>query len=100
MMKYGVNYQFYPTENPHGRPLDDGAALWDHPAKDDELVLLPNVGDYVQIDRSNAGGRSFSGRVKTKLFRYIVAADGAQWCHINIVVAESDDDDWGAVIKE
>jgi len=98
-MAYGVNYQYFPKNNPHGRPLDNGSALWDHPATDAELVLLPNVGDYIQLDRSLIKGESFSGKVRSKLFRYIVAPDGKQWCQINIVVEESDDD-FGALIKE
>lgn len=98
MMKYGVNYQYLPKNSANGRPLDNGSALHDHPATDTELVLLPNVGDYVQIDRSHVKGESFHGKVRSKLFRYIVA-DGAQWCHINIVVEESDDN-LGMLIKE
>ena len=99
MMKYGVNYQYLPKNSANRRPIDDGAALHDHPATDAELVLLPNVGDYVQIDRSLVKGESFEGKVRSKLFRYIVATDGAQWCQINIVVEESDDD-VGMLIKE
>lgn len=99
MMAYGVNFQFYPKDNPHGRPIDSGAALHDHPATEAELVLLPNVGDYVQYDRTLDGGEAFEGTVKSKLFRYTVANDGKQWCQINIVV-EEDDTDVGKLIKE
>jgi hypothetical protein len=98
MMAYGLNYQYFPKDSPNGRPLDNGSALLDHPVNAEELVLLPNVGDYVQIDNSVRGGESFSGKVRSKLFRYIVT-DNKQWCQINIVVQE-DDDDWGLLIKE
>ncbi len=98
MMAYGLNYQYFPKDSPNGRPLDNGSALLDHPVTAEELVLLPNVGDYVQIDNSVRGGESFSGKVRSKLFRYIVT-DDKQWCQINIVV-QDDDDDWGLLIKE
>ena len=98
MMAYGLNYQYLPKNSPHGRPIDAGSALLDHPVKAEELVLLPSVGDYVHIDNSVRGGESFSGKVRSKLFNYVVTND-KQWCQINIVVEESDDD-WGALIKE
>ena len=98
MMKYGVNYQYLPKDSANGRPIDDGATI-DMPTSDTEIMLLPSVGDYVSVDRSIVKGESFSGKVRSKLFRYIVANDGQQWCQINIVV-EEDNDDWGMLIKE
>lgn len=98
MMAYGLNYQYFPKNSPNGRPIDNGSALLDHPVKAEELVLLPNVGDYVHVDNSVRGGESFSGKVRSKLFSYVVTND-QQFCHINIVV-EEDDSDWGILIKE
>lgn len=62
MMAYSLNYQYFPKNRPNGRPLDSGAALLDHPVKAEELVLLPNVGDYVHVDNSVRGGDTFAGR--------------------------------------
>ena len=100
-MKYGVNYQYLPKG--HIRPLDDGTLL-DIPSEDETLTLLPNVGDFVSLDQSipaatMLGMVSFHGRVKSRVFRYVLANEKEQWCQINIVV-EQTDDDWGALVKE
>lgn len=57
--------------------------------------MLPNVGDYVQIEPvGQPDAPRYYGRVKSRLFRYI-----NDTCGVNIVI-EDTDDDWGAVIKE
>ena len=71
--------------------------------EDETLTLLPNVGDFVSLDQSipastMLGVVSFHGRVKSRVFRYVLANEKEQWCQINIVV-EQTDDDWGALSK-
>lgn len=68
MMAYGLNYQYLAKNSPNGRPLDAGAALLDHPIKPEELVLLPNVGDYVQVDNSLRSGESSLARSEASFF--------------------------------
>lgn len=93
-MKYFLNYQHQPKGAE--RPLDQG-----EPVKvevdETEFALLPNVGDFVSIDnslRDHTEAVNFSGRVKSRVFRYIVDS-----CLINIVIEETDDD-WGQLVKE
>lgn len=59
-----------------------------------------NVGDYVQSnDATNpAKHLNLSGKVRSRLFRYVRTKDEI-CCHVNIVV-EKEDDDWGKLIKE
>jgi hypothetical protein len=99
-MKYSVNYQYLekPRGRPgDGRPNDDGRAVEIDTTDKGGFALLPNVGDYVSIDGMGTGPR-FSGKVKSRLFNYISTTDEV-FCHVNIVVEETDDD-WGALIKE
>jgi hypothetical protein len=96
-MKYSADYQFTPKGA--ARPSDDGRVVNIEATDDRGFALLPNVGDYVNIDNStNKGPSSFSGKVRSRLFNYICTPSG-DFCHVNIVVAE-DDDDWGKLIKE
>lgn len=97
-MQYGVNYQYLPKGA--DRPIDAGNALHPHPAQAGEPFVLPNVGDYVNMENSDVGGERFFGKVKSKLFLYTVLANGTQHCGINIVVEETDDNVWGQLIKE
>ena len=94
-MKYGMDFQYLPKGA--GRPLDDGEVV---PIETDEdgFALIPNVGDFVQIDASTIDGNGFSGRVKSRLFSYI-RTPGNDYCAVNVVVEETDDD-WGMLIKE
>lgn len=92
---YSYDYQFMPKGHP--RPLDDGDVVGCK-SDDNPLMMLPNVGDYVNI--SNPPPRtSFSGKVKTRLFYYMRISEDHVHCAINIVIEESDDN-WGALIKE
>jgi len=97
-MKYYVEYQYLP-KGAH-RPLDDGRVVDIQLTEPGEIALLPNVGDYVSIDNSAHSelSKGFSGKVASRLFRYI-NHDAGKNCCINIVVAE-DDDDWGKLVKE
>lgn len=97
-MKYYIDYQYLPEGAT--RPLDDGEAIGIEATGEAGSVLLPDVGDFVHIDNSADGGErvSFSGKVKSRVFRYF--RSGAEiHCGINIVVEETDDD-WGLLIKE
>ncbi|MBY3228557.1 MULTISPECIES: hypothetical protein [Rhizobium] len=90
-MKYYVTFQEFGKE--HGRPID-------HPStadfESDGLGMLPNVGDYVEIEPvGSPESPRYSGRVKSRLFRYM-----ADTCGVNIVVEDNPADDWGKVIKE
>lgn len=91
-MRYFLNYQYLPKNSV--RPRDDGETI-QIDIQADGHAILPNVGDYVEIEGGTTGGSSFDGVVKSRLFRYI-AGDA---CAINIVVEETDVD-WGALVKE
>lgn len=97
-MKYGIDFQHLPKGS--ARPSDDGEIVGIEATDESGVVLLPNVGDYVHIDNSADGGErsSFSGKVRSRLFRYIRTPDDV-FCYVNIVV-EEDGDDWGKLIKE
>ena len=92
-MKYYVQFQEFSPRN--NRPID-------HPSEadfeTDDSGMIPNVGDYVQIQalRDPVNSPSFSGKVKSRLFSYI----GPDNCGINIVVEDASGDDWGKLIKE
>ena len=94
-MKYGIDYQYLPKGAV--RPLDDGEVV---PIEIDDTgyALVPNVGDFVQVDASTIDGNSFDGRVKSRLFSY-TRTPSQDYCAVNIVVEETDDD-WGLLIKE
>lgn len=97
-MKYGIDYQYLPKGAV--RPVDDGEIVGIEATDESGVVVLPNVGDYVSIDNSADGGERsvFSGKVRSRLFRYIRTPDDV-FCQVNIVV-EEDEDDWGQLIKE
>jgi hypothetical protein len=97
-MKYGIDYQYLPLGAQ--RPLDDGEIVGIEATDATGTVILPNVGDYVSIDNSTDGGTrsNFSGKVKSRLFRYIRVPDEI-FCQVNIIVEETKDD-WGKLIKE
>jgi hypothetical protein len=101
-MKYFIDYQHMPKGT--ARPLDDGSVIPIEASDKSGLVVIPDVGDYVDIQfarrvEGDAGG--FAGKVRSRLFRYI--ADGQDKietsCVVNIVVEETDDD-WGKLVKE
>ncbi|WP_186151556.1 hypothetical protein [Burkholderia gladioli] len=99
MIKHFVDYQYLPKGA--ARPLDDGETVGIQATDANGVVLLPNVGDYVHVDNSLDGGErtAFSGKVRSRLFRYIRMSDDSVSCSVNIVV-EQTDDDWGMLIKE
>lgn len=97
-MKYFVDYQYLPKTA--GRPLDDGEMMPIEISEEHPQSLLPNVGDYVEIHNVGSGEHAnFSGRVRSRLFRYFRKEGIESTCAVNIVVEESDDD-WGRLVKE
>lgn len=93
-MKYRVNYQHMTKGH---RPSDDGMTV-DIGVDDKGFALLPNVGDYVDI-QDNKENFQLHGKVRSRLFTYLSANGIEDTCLINIVVEETSDD-WGLLIKE
>lgn len=90
----GVNFQYLPKGA--ARPIDEGQLV--HLEGDPVSVsALPQVGDFVELQTMSDTPVAFSGRVRSRLFRYLGTGVG-----INIVVEEVSDDevDWGKLIKE
>ena len=100
LIKYNIDYQYMPKG--HSRPRDDGEVVGISATDEKGIVVLPNVGDYVHIDNSSDGGQraAFSGKVRSRAFFYIRLSDNTMSCHVNIVVAETNDAEWAALIKE
>ncbi|MES1192602.1 MAG: hypothetical protein ABUS47_16190 [Steroidobacter sp.] len=98
-MKYFIDYQHMPKGA--ARPIDDGEIVGIVTDDTTSVVLIPNVGDYVYIDNSADGGErsAFSGKVRSRYFRYIRISDEEVNCIINIVV-EDTNDDFGKLVKE
>ena len=98
-MKYYIDYQFLPKDA--ARPIDNGEVVGIEASDASGMVVLPNVGDYVQVDNSAGTGQrsSFSGKVRSRLYRYIRVSRTEVHCAGNMVV-EKDDDNWGRLIKE
>jgi hypothetical protein len=101
-VKYFIDYQHMPAGA--SRPLDNGNVVPIEANDKNGLVILPDVGDYVHIEFVRGGVEGFSGKVRSRLFRYF--ADGEEkkekietTCTVNIVVEETNDD-WGKLIKE
>lgn len=95
-VNYGVDFQYFPKGAK--RPLDDGNVV-NLGSDQNQLLLLPNVGDYVHIAGDSSKRTHFSGKVKSKLFSYFRTSESEVHCAINIVVEETDDD-WGLLLKE
>lgn len=98
-MKYFIDYQH--ISKGAARPSDNGEVVPIEASDKSGTVILPSVGDYVHIDNSADGGKrvGFSGKVRSRLFRYIRTSEADVHCLVNIVVEESDDD-WGMLVKE
>jgi hypothetical protein len=86
VMNYSVQFQY----------LSKGGSPVDHPAQSDFATddrgfgLIPDVGDYVEIEplANSEQAARFAGKVRNRLFTYF---DKDQ-CNINIVVEETDHD--------
>ncbi|GHC31072.1 hypothetical protein GCM10010082_26680 [Kushneria pakistanensis] len=98
-MRYYFNYQYLPKGAE--QPVDTGDAVRITDEQTAKPPTLPDVGDYVQINYFRAEDEILSGRVKSRLFRYLVSDEDPDLhqCLVNIVVEETDDD-WGKLIKE
>jgi hypothetical protein len=83
------------------RPSDDGEVVTITATDKSGTVIIPNVGDFVHIDTfdENDPRTKFSGRVRTRLFTYFRHSSDDTFCHVNIVVEETDYN-WGELIKE
>ena len=99
MVKYFIEYQHLPKGSP--RPHDDGEIVGIEVSDKGGFAALPNVGDYIHIDNSMDGGEraAFSGKVRSRYFRYIRISNDDITCLINIVVEETSDD-LGKLVKE
>jgi hypothetical protein len=92
-MRYFLNYQ--KIHKGSVRPEDRGQAI-ELDIQADGHALLPNVGDYVSIDNSmHKDVPSIDGKVKSRVFRHVVDA-----CMINIVLEETEEGEWAALVKE
>lgn len=89
--KYAINFQHLPKGR--DRPIDDGQTV-ECETDSTGFMLVPSVGDFVQLTRVSKDDSGMTGKVKSRLFLYIEES-----CVVNIVVEETDDD-WGALIKE
>lgn len=98
MMKvtYSVDYQH--LRKGAKRPDDDGIIV-PLESTGNPLLLLPSVGDYVNIAGRNEELSHFCGRVKSKLFTYTRIPGDIVHCGINIIVEEVDMD-WDKLINE
>lgn len=98
-MKYGIDYQY--LAKGAQRPQDDGETVGIEATGERGIVVLPNVGDYVEVQNGADGKQrsSFTGKVRSRLFRYTRTPAGEVVCQVNIVV-EVTSDDWGKLIKE
>lgn len=98
-MKYGIEFQYLAKSS--SRPSDDGEVVGITADDKTGTVILPNIGDHVNIDNSLDGGErtSFKGRVKSRFFSYHrLPAD--MFCMVNIVVEEVDQSVFATLIKE
>ena len=90
-MKYSLQYQYKGPDDE--RPQDYGQQN-KLTIKEGEPFVVPNVGDSVTLMLSRPH-KLDAYKVISRLFSY---SDG--WCHINIVVTDSDDGEYSRLIKE
>ncbi|WP_169338650.1 hypothetical protein [Modicisalibacter luteus] len=91
-MKYTFNYQI--IRRGEARPMKGETVE----LREDEKTgqhLIPNVGDYVQVQQHFGDTKPLTGRVKTRLFEYSNAIyPDRNTCHINIVLEEPEAGVW------
>jgi hypothetical protein len=91
-MKYQVSFQYLPKGAE--RPIDHNSAS---DFESDNSAVIPVVGDFVHIIKlQSEHAPDYSGRVRTRLFRYFEA----DLCAVNIIVEQDDETNWGKLIKE
>ena len=83
-MKYRLTFQSMLKGST--RPLDD---MDETIESDASIELLPDVGDFVRIDRESkrGGAGPIVGRVQRRLFFYSLLPSG-DVCHVNITIEE------------
>ena len=89
-VRYSIAYQqMHPGSGIAGKDEDVEEIL----VGGSELLVLPNVGDYVDYanltDIDLPGGvrrRAIRGRVRSRFFVYTRTTGGQVYCHINLVV--------------
>ena len=99
-IRYYVDFQYLPKGA--ARPLDQGVTMELEATHREGNLVLPGVGDFVNLDTSFHKGEyaSFHCRVRSRLFHFTKGRDDVPTaCNVNIVVEETDDD-WGLLIKE
>ncbi len=79
------------------RPNDDGELV---PINIEQVIVLPNVGDYVHIGATKENLGAVRGKVASRLFTYQQISSGEVYCGVNIVLDECDDDVRATLIKE
>lgn len=90
-IRYFIDYQYMAKGDL--RPRAHGETVGIRATDSQGVVVLPNVGDYVTVDPSGGDSKigGFSGRVKSRYFRYFQVRQGFA-CYVNIVVEDIDDD--------
>ena len=99
-MKYEIDYQYRPRGQ--ARPRDDGNLVPFGSLELANVVLLPNVGDYVYIGATDHTGyrtESIMGRVASRYFRY-QETETETFCHVNLVLDECEDEKSAELVKE
>ena len=96
-MKYHIDFQHLPAGAE--RPIDNGENVPFEVNDDKGPAIIPAVGDYAEVQFPSGEGTNFSGRVRSRLFRYFSGRGLESTCAVNIVVEDSDDD-WGKLVKE
>lgn len=93
-MKYTIDFQHFDSAS--GRPIDNGEIIG---IESDDLgfALIPNVGDYVQVETRRQGA-DFWGRVRSRLFKYINTGEYKD-CIVNIVVENCDESVYPELVK-
>ena len=90
-MKYRVEYQYRPSTSE--RPLDEtqNLEIAAGEAGATALLMLPNIGDHVNLEKCDWGSDQKMLVVENRLFSYILTEQPEfTVCLINIVLTESD----------
>lgn len=85
---YTITFQERPS--PDSRPIEDGRDIEISANDKDGFALTPQIGDHVHMIAMDESRPGFAGKVTGRLFRYYVNEEGAQSCHINIIVDSSE----------
>lgn len=88
-MQYTISFQERPSSE--SRPIEDGRDVHIEANNKEGFALVPNLGDYVHMIALDEHRPAFEGKVTGRLFRYFVNKDGAQSCHVNVIVDSSEE---------